>query len=241
MERLTGLPPARFMLRFESLGDNCEFGLVQRRCRAEPLGLLRFANMSVFDMLRGIETRFQGFGEERNLEASLSSAARREHVIREKAFSFVYHTFQYEGEANEDDLLRRNSVRLKFLARKFVDDLQTGDKMLIFKRNQSPTEQEILPLLLALNWQGNNTLLYVVIADQDHVAGSVDYVMPNLLRAYIDRLAPYDDAHNLSFEVWLDICVNAARLLDARTRTGPAVDAPPAAGEPDPAAMARRV
>ncbi len=30
------------MLQFESLGQNCEFGLVQRRAGADPLGLLRF-------------------------------------------------------------------------------------------------------------------------------------------------------------------------------------------------------
>ena len=31
------------VLQFESIGDNCELGLVQRRAGSEPLGLLRFA------------------------------------------------------------------------------------------------------------------------------------------------------------------------------------------------------
>ena len=38
----TGLTIPQIALRFESLGENCEFGLFQRRCDAEPLGLLRF-------------------------------------------------------------------------------------------------------------------------------------------------------------------------------------------------------
>ena len=31
------------VLDFESVGDNCELGIFQRRVGAEPLGLLRFA------------------------------------------------------------------------------------------------------------------------------------------------------------------------------------------------------
>jgi hypothetical protein len=38
------LPPAQLMLRFEALGQNCEFGVVQRHYGAEPLGLLRFSS-----------------------------------------------------------------------------------------------------------------------------------------------------------------------------------------------------
>jgi len=33
------------VLQFESIGDNCELGLVQRRAGSEPLGLLRFARV----------------------------------------------------------------------------------------------------------------------------------------------------------------------------------------------------
>jgi capsular polysaccharide biosynthesis protein len=37
-------PVDELMLRFESLGGNCEFGLVQRYVGIEPLGLLRYAD-----------------------------------------------------------------------------------------------------------------------------------------------------------------------------------------------------
>src|SRR5579885_2880091 len=54
------LPPDQLMMRFESLGENCEFGLAQRRCGAEPLGLLRFASAPLEKLLAGLEGRFEG-------------------------------------------------------------------------------------------------------------------------------------------------------------------------------------
>src|SRR5260370_7223758 len=55
--RLAGLSARELMYRFASLGDNCEFGLVQRRCGAEPLGLFRFATIDVKDLARALEAR----------------------------------------------------------------------------------------------------------------------------------------------------------------------------------------
>src|SRR6185312_11010618 len=56
------MPAADLVMRFESLGDNCELGLVQRRCGKEPLGLLRFANIMLPSLLRGVSTGFDRLG-----------------------------------------------------------------------------------------------------------------------------------------------------------------------------------
>ena len=50
------------MLDFESLGENCEFGLVQRRCGIEPLGLLRFSSTPLPPLLHALRERFAGMG-----------------------------------------------------------------------------------------------------------------------------------------------------------------------------------
>ena len=47
-------------MRFESLGDNCEFGLFQRMCNAEPLGLFRFAGGYLPEIIRGLNSGFSG-------------------------------------------------------------------------------------------------------------------------------------------------------------------------------------
>jgi len=54
--------------------------------------------------------------------------------------------------------------------------------------------------------------LWVVPEDQEHPAGAVDRIIPGLLRGYIDRFAPQENAYDLSVEAWLSVCVNAFRL-----------------------------
>jgi len=57
---IVGLSAQELMYRFESLGDNCEFGLVQRRCGAEPLGLFRFASIGTEQVARALEAGLEG-------------------------------------------------------------------------------------------------------------------------------------------------------------------------------------
>jgi hypothetical protein len=61
------LPVRDLTLGFENLGDNCEFGIVQRRCGAEPLGLFRFSSTQLKPLIAGIRNRFTGMAEHGNL------------------------------------------------------------------------------------------------------------------------------------------------------------------------------
>jgi hypothetical protein len=218
MEQATGLPAAAFMLQFESLGDNCEFGLVQRRCGAEPIGLLRFSNINLPNLLRALQTRFAGLGAIENLEFFLGAGTPREYAIREKAFSLVYHTWQKEGEVDEAQLLPQQVQRLKFLVRKFVEDLTEAHKVFVWKRNTPMIEEEARSLHAALNLYGPNTLLWVVPADIAHPVGSLEQIAPGLLCGRIDRFAPYQNAHDLTLDLWLDLCVKAHRYQAQRAR-----------------------
>ena len=53
----------QLMLRFESIGEDCEFGSVQRRYGAEPLGLLRWNDASYPALAAALEQDFAGCGE----------------------------------------------------------------------------------------------------------------------------------------------------------------------------------
>jgi hypothetical protein len=213
IEALVGMPARQFMLGFESLGDNCEFGLVQRRCGAEPLGLLRFSNIELGPLLRGLMAEFEGFGARETVEFALSEGERREYVLYEKQYALTFHTFQYEGEVDAPALMGKQIARLQLLRRKFLEDLREGGKIFVCKRNEALSEQEILPLHAALNRFATNTLLYLTPADAEHPPGTVERLMPGLLRGWIDRLAPPKNAHDLSLECWLAVCVNAYRLM----------------------------
>ena len=229
---LTGLAIPQIALKFESLGENCEFGLFQRRCDAEPLGLLRFSSTFMRNLIRGIDSGFEGLGEIEDIDPRLEGAPpKMEYMIHEKKFGLVYHTFVYEGQRSVWLMREQESARLKFLRRKFMEDLESTDKIFIYKFGSGVSEEEILPLHMALNRYGEAMLLWVVPAERDRPAGTVEVVMPGLLKGYIDRFAPDDNAHDFSFDGWLRVCANACVL--ARLHR-PATDRKPAAGEDEP-------
>ncbi|HTW71347.1 MAG TPA: hypothetical protein VME47_15785 [Acetobacteraceae bacterium] len=212
----TGMPAAQFLMQFESLGDNCEFGLVQRRCGAEPLSLLRFSNIGLRDLTRALETKFEGLGESDTLHYRTDDSPRREYVLRDSRYSLTFHTFLYYGDVDESRLLQQQAARLKLLRRKLLEDLADGEKIFVFKRNDPPRDEEILALYAALSRHGSNTLLWVVPADEQHRAGAMERLLPGLLKGYIDRLAPNENAHDLSFDLWLRLCLQARRIVPAQ-------------------------
>jgi hypothetical protein len=156
----TGLDFAQMALNFESIGENCEFGLVQRHCGAEPLGLLRFSSTFMRSLIRGLDTDFEGLGESDDVEPYLSGGEPREYMIHEKKFGLVYHSFIYEGQRSIWLMREQEAARLKYLRREFVDELGEGDKIFVYKRNAPVTDEEVLPLLMALRRRGDNTLLW---------------------------------------------------------------------------------
>src|SRR5437016_5768301 len=59
---------ARIIAEFESLGDNCEFGFVQRHHGLEPGGLLRWASSNFDGLVHALECRFTGLYQLDDLE-----------------------------------------------------------------------------------------------------------------------------------------------------------------------------
>jgi hypothetical protein len=214
-ERRTGLPSDALLTHFESLGENCEFGLVQRRCSAEPLGLLRFSNTLLPNLLRGLDDKFKNLGSADDLGFRLEGKSKKEYIVEEKHYGLVYHTFRYKGEIEEEKFMVSEAARLKFLTRKLNEELKEGSKLFVYRRNDPLENEEILPLLTTVNEYGPNTVFWVVLADAQHPPGSVRWVMPGLLKGYIDRFAPNENAHDLSLEVWMELCANAYQLWQA--------------------------
>jgi hypothetical protein len=163
-------------------------------------------------------------------------------MIHEKKFGLVYHTFVYEGQRSIWLMREQEAARLKFLRRKFMEELECADKIFVYKFGTTLSEEEILPLHMALTRYGEATLLWVVLAERDRPAGTVEVLMPGLLKGYIDRFAPDANAHDLSFDGWLRVCTNAcvmARLqrpdsLVVQRKTDPDVDDHIAGEDPMP-------
>lgn len=206
------LPPDQMIMAFESLGDNCEFGLVQRRLGAEPLGLLRFSYVELPLLLRGLRTGFDGLGEPNTVEVT-PEGEDREFVVRESVYGMTYHTYQYEAQISLDAVRQQQATRLNFLKRKLMEDIGAGEKIFVLKRSPPLRPEEVLPVYAILNEPGRNWLLWMVPSDAAHPPGTVEILLPGLLRGYMDRFAPSENAHELSLEAWAAVCEAAWRAV----------------------------
>ena len=202
--------PADLVSHFASLGDGPEFGLFQRTCGHEPSGLLDLASIGIGDLLRGIESGFAGLGAPGSLALS-GDPARPERALRDQRFGITFAAAAPDGDAA---LLAHQASRLPQLAATFSAELARGSgRIHVVKRNDGLPEALVLPLYRALNRHACNPLLWVVPADAAHPSGTVERLLPGLLRGHIDRFAPYARPQDLSWSAWLSLCRNAYNLL----------------------------
>jgi tetratricopeptide (TPR) repeat protein len=212
------------MLQFESLGGQqlgCEFGIVQRDCGAEPLGLLRWADMPYDGILAVLESRCAGVGTEANTELFVTAmdGGPREYCTRDRRGFMLMRTFIPEDEVPSDRMYAASCRRLQFLARKLVEDLEAGTKIFVYRlTDRELTGIELERLRAAMRSYGDSTLLYVRRADAQHPDGTVELAGPGLLVGSMDRfkvsptgevLAPAPTAS------WLTLCRNAWDLWRA--------------------------
>ena len=186
--------------RFESLGDSCEFGLVQRLVGAEPLGLFRFAGAPLRHMVRAMQARFDGMADPGHVRIQ---PERDEYMVNLTKFDFIYHTDLGVGAVDPKLLRKQQTRRVRFLVDKLVADLESAEKILVFRQNEDVSANDLLDLRAALASFGHCTLLWVQAARFGCPAGSVTVVDDTLMIGYVSRLSPRDNAHDLDLESWL--------------------------------------
>jgi capsular polysaccharide biosynthesis protein len=222
-------PIDELMLAFESLGANCEFGLVQRHAGVEPLGLLRFAAMAIPDAIRierlvdALLRGFEGLGAVDTIAVYLpDEPGRREFLARESVYNLQYHTGMYSDEIAADALQRREVTRLTFLRRKLQEDLRTGEKIWVWQCASTTGADQVLPLLHALRALGPNTLVWVVECDDDHPPGTAERLERDFIKGYVEHFAAYESALDLSAFSWIGMCQSAYDLCRPEAATAAA-------------------
>src|ERR1700709_963317 len=89
------------VLQFESIGDNCEFGLVQRLAGAEPLGLLRFAGTPLRNLLGGLNARFADIADPNHVRVVAENG---EFMVKLTKYDFTFHAHVKVGDMAPDVL-----------------------------------------------------------------------------------------------------------------------------------------
>ena len=190
---------ATLLSQFESLGDSCEFGLLQRKFGAEPISLLRWASISPQGLIKLLESRFMSLGD---LETTRIGIAKDIYVLNVDEFDFGMATFIPVVMEPVETLHPKLCKRLKFLGRKLSEDLAAGEKIFVYKAAREMSEEEVGRLSLVVSMYGNSTLLVVQLASPGNPAGSLRSVNSHLLLGYLDRFSNTD----ISVELWLKIC-----------------------------------
>lgn len=136
IEAELGMTAGNLMRNFESLGDNCAFGLAQRKAGAEVLGLLRFANTPLRALLRGLSDGFRAALQKAEFELYLHPDEPREYMLRIARYGIRWHTMVHEPDAEADAVARDQIVKVGFLRRKFEEGLRAGRKIYTVARSE---------------------------------------------------------------------------------------------------------
>jgi hypothetical protein len=209
IEAACGLGPADTVKQFESLGQNCEFGLMQRGVGAEPLGLLRFAGLILPDLLSGLETAFAGVENADHIELSEGLLnGREEFMARAMKHGVRFHTNVFRDEfADPTAVIARVVLYLRYLRRHFEEAMISGERIFVLQHPEIREPSRALPVLARLCAWGPNKLLYVT-RDRTVPAGTVRQEATNLFHGFIDRFVPPIESYRTNFDAWVSICAN---------------------------------
>jgi len=192
--------------RFDSLGDNCEFGLLQRRFGYEPLGLLRWAGTTPDQLAQLLRLRFAGVGDPENLAIHTSDTG--EYWVGDKRHGMFMHSFTHTHEVDYDRFHTQQARRSRFLRDKLIEDIETADKPFVYKCKTITVEQAV-ELADALHTIGPARLLVMAPEDATYADGSVEQISDALIIGY----ARFEQPHNnVTIPRWNSMCREALRL-----------------------------
>src|ERR1700733_4757174 len=103
---------SELLYELESIGDNCEFGIVQRHHGVEPLGLLRWAGLKLHMLLNALDDEFAALGRPENLQLRQLNT---EYLVRDTGYGIHYHPFVHVDRMTPEALIEREVVRIGFL------------------------------------------------------------------------------------------------------------------------------
>jgi hypothetical protein len=230
-----GIEMADIMQLFESLGDNCAFGLAQRKAGCEVLGLLRFGNTPLKSLMVALDDEFRASAKKTELTLRLPDGPEGEYCLYADRYGIRWHTNVHGGASDEETIFAQQTMRLAYLRRKFYEAMRAGRKIATISRaeplkhpiplpfaderdvwEEKPERlrfAEVLPLFLRLNEYGTNTLLYLTQCSHGRRSGTVELVAPGVMRGYVDDFVILPDLDNGDHAAWMRVAANAW-LLD---------------------------
>ncbi len=201
---MTDTTEAPFYMKFESLGANCEFGLLQRRFDAEPMNLLRWPAIDVAGLVACLRGQFGELDDIANF--SLFVGPHDEWDLQTPHFSL--HLHEKVGSVDTENLLRSAFRRVKFMKRSLLENLEGAHKIFVFKEWQfRMSDTDIESIFDAVRqYNPDNRLLAVRLSTADGIPGTVTEVAPGLWSGYVEWDEKIASRETVPVESWVRIC-----------------------------------
>lgn len=198
--------------RFISIGDNCEFGFVQRAHGIEPGSLLRWAITSPDALASSIGTAFKGIFEFDNLTPSADD------MVLDSGTGIYFHTQMRSKdrhflltESARREIYRAEKEKLNYLVHKQLESFLYPN-IFVYKQNSGLSFENAKRIADAIATRGPAALL--IVSDKGSLElGSVNHILRNIYIARIDHLAPYEKADRISLSVWDKIINHANEVI----------------------------
>ena len=102
---------------------------------AEPIGLLRWSNMTAKSLAEALETEFDGVGspKETVLDYIKHQDGHLEYATANRRLGMEMHTWVASDQVPYDKMFEDSCKRLTLLRRKLIEDLRGGQKLFVFK------------------------------------------------------------------------------------------------------------
>jgi hypothetical protein len=198
-------------LRLQSLGHDCELGVIQRAFHAEPLGLLRFGTTPLGSLMAMLQDRFKKIGEPGSTKVEVDQGG--EYVVIDTAYGSLRHTFVKKDDMPAEQLLERELSRLAFLREKLIEDLEESDKIFVFKEPERQPVASIVALSQALrHYNQNNVLLWVSPYAEIHPPATVEPFGDGIIKAYMPRHFREQWDTEEARQTWLAVAEEAVAL-----------------------------
>lgn len=195
---------------FESLGNNCEFALVQRSHGYDKGSLLRWAfTESTEDLIRALDRRFDNLFAFENLVPVFGAT-----LTGDKQYGMAFHSpikaeMTSEGwkfNIPEEEFRTMHAQvleKLRFLVDRLLSGLANPERIWVWKHHlHGVSEEQARAVHAELAKFGPNRLLVVVKAEGDKNPGDVDVLADGLYRGHITRLSTYEKVGDIDTAGW---------------------------------------
>ena len=160
----------------QSLGRNCEYGFIQRQCKAEPISLLRWSGMPTTGLIDALACDFAGL-----MDSATGAGVPLRVPYEERKwwltcgrFELVAHTADNVVQFTVEQAAERIRGRLRLLARKLMEDIRGGEKIFVYSSADFTRAADARPLIAAVRDCGGHGRLIIVGGGADEKLRQID-------------------------------------------------------------------